>query len=76
MATYWPTERRELSRAMCGLQRDREPIPHVVSADANAVCALCGMTLVDSRFPAKDYFDVIMRVGRPRGRAAPLRRAG
>jgi hypothetical protein len=38
-------------------------------ADANTVCATCGMTLVDPPFEGSDYFDVIMRVGRPLGRA-------
>ena len=42
-------------------------------ADANTACASCGMTMVDSPFSGGDYFDVIMRVGRPRAR---LRRAG
>ena len=34
-------------------------------ADANTVCASCGKTQVDSPFEGGDYFDVIMRVGRP-----------
>lgn len=34
-------------------------------ADANSVCATCGMMLVDSPFEGSDYFDLIMRVGRP-----------
>ena len=76
MATYWPTERRELSRAMRGLRRDRDCSVPVGLADVNTVCASCGMTLVDSPFQARDYFDVIMRAGRPLGRAARLRRAG
>jgi hypothetical protein len=45
-------------------------------ADANTVCASCGMTLLDSPFEGSDYFDVIMRVGRPIWRGARLRRAG
>ena len=36
--------------------------------------ALCGMTLVDSPFEGSDYFDVIMRVGRPIWRGARHRR--
>jgi hypothetical protein len=32
--------------------------------------------LVESPFQARDYFDVIMSIGRPLGRAARLRRAG
>ena len=31
-------------------------------ADANTVCATCGMTLVDPPFEGGDYFDLIMRV--------------
>jgi hypothetical protein len=45
-------------------------------ADANTACASCGMTLVDSPLSGGDYFDVIMRVGRPIWRGARLRRAG
>ena len=44
-------------------------------ADANTACASCGMTLVNSPFGGGDYFDVIMRVGRPIWRGARLRRA-
>ena len=44
-------------------------------ADANTVCALCGMTLVDPPFEGSNYFDVIMRVGRPMGRMTRFRRA-
>jgi hypothetical protein len=33
--------------------------------DANSVCALCGLTLADLTHQDADYFDVIMRVGRP-----------
>ena len=45
-------------------------------ADANTACASCGTTLLDSPFSGGDYFDVIMRVGRPIWRGARLRRAG
>ena len=77
MATYWPTEQRELSRAVRGARRDHDrSIPCVSWADANTVRTSCGMTLVESRFQARDYFDVIMSIGRPLGRAARLRRAG
>ena len=77
MAAYRPTEQRELSRAMRGLRRDRDrSVPCVGWSDANTVCVSCGLTLVDSPFQARDYFDVIMRIGRPLGRAARLRRAG
>ena len=44
--------------------------------DANTACASCGMMLVDSPFSGSDYYDVIMRVGRPGWRGARLRRAG
>jgi hypothetical protein len=39
-------------------------------ADRTNVCAVCGMTLVESPFEGSDYFDVIMRARRPikRGR--------
>jgi len=75
MATYWPTERRELSRARSWrLDHDRS-ISCVNWADANPMRTSCGMTLVESPFQARDYFDVIMSIGRPLGRAARLRRA-
>ena len=35
----------------------------------------CGMTLVEPPFEGSDYFDMIMRSGRPTGRAARRRRA-
>ena len=43
-------------------------------AEGNTVCALCGMTLVEPPFEGCDYFDMIMRAGRPSGRAARRRR--
>ena len=43
--------------------------------DANTVCALCGVAIADLPFVDCDYFDVIMRVGRPTGRGTRLRRA-
>jgi DNA-directed RNA polymerase subunit RPC12/RpoP len=42
-------------------------------ADANIVCATCGMTLVDPPFEGGDYFDLIMRV-HPRPAARRPRR--
>ncbi len=44
-------------------------------ADANAVCGSCGLAVNDSAGSGGDYFDVIMRVGRPAARAR-LRRPG
>ena len=44
------------------------------AVDANTVCARCGMTLVDPPFEGGDYFDVIMRVRRPRPAMRPRRR--
>ena len=67
MATYLPNEddRRGLDRcAAC----DAIVIAEVACAgwpDGNTVCASCGTTQVDSPFSGGDYFDVIMRVGRP-----------
>jgi hypothetical protein len=43
--------------------------------DANTACALCGMTIADLSFVDHDYFDVLMRVGRPLGVGARFRRA-
>ena len=45
-------------------------------ANANTVCSTRGMTVVEPPFEDRDYFDVIMRVGRPIWRGARLRRAG
>ena len=68
-------ERRILRCAACDGTVFGE-IAGFVRADANTACASCGMTLVDSPFSGGDYFDVIMRVGRPIWRGARLRRAG
>lgn len=35
------------------------------SADANIVCAMCGMPMVSSPSERDSYFAVIMRLGRP-----------
>ena len=43
-------------------------------AEGNTVCASCGKTVVEPPFQDCDYFDMIMRAGRPRGRAARFRR--
>lgn len=45
-------------------------------ADANTVCTRCGMTLVEPPHEGGDYFDVVMRVNSPAGRAARSRRNG
>jgi hypothetical protein len=77
MVTYVPNEdvgRRYDRCATC----DGTVIAEVTClgrADANTVCASCRMTLLDAPFEGIDYFDVIMRVGRPMGRGARLRRA-
>jgi hypothetical protein len=44
-------------------------------AEGNSVCATCGMTLVEPPFEGSDYFDEIMKVGRPMGRMTRFRRA-
>jgi hypothetical protein len=80
MATYWRNEvdRRSLDRcAIC--DATAIGIADVACAsrvDANTACASCGKTQVDSPFEGGDYFDVIMRIGRPMWRGARLRRAG
>jgi hypothetical protein len=43
-------------------------------ADAKTVCTTCGMTVVEPPFEDRDYFDVIMRIGRPVRRGTRLRR--
>ena len=78
MATYRPSEKRERSLVRCAVcyATVMAEVACVGWADANTVCASCGMTQVDSPFIGGGYFDVIMRVGRPIGRGARLRRAG
>ncbi|MGZ8387756.1 MAG: hypothetical protein ACXW3R_05910 [Rhodoplanes sp.] len=44
--------------------------------DANTVCGFCGMTRADLPFEGGDYFDVLMRVGRPLRPGVRVRRAG
>ena len=78
MVTYRRSEedeRRILRCAACDGTVFGE-IAGFVRADANTACASCGMTLLDSPFSGGDYFDVIMRVGRPMGRGARFHRAG
>ena len=43
--------------------------------NANIACELCGMTMPDLPFVDSDYFNVVMRVGRPLSRVARFRRA-
>ena len=43
--------------------------------DANTVCELCGLTIPDLPVVDSDYFNVVMRVGRPPGRVTRFRRA-
>ena len=52
------------------------------NTNANIACELCGITMpdmpfVDSNyfFVDSDYFNVVMRLGRPPGRVARFRRA-
>ena len=81
MASYWRNEEdeedeRSLSRcATCDATVFAE-ITCAGRADANTVCVLCGMTMDDLPFEAGNYFDVLMRVGRPIGRVTRLRRTG
>ena len=43
-------------------------------ADANTVCAACGMKVVEPPFEDCDYFDLIMRLGRPKSHDKSRRR--
>ena len=43
--------------------------------NASIMCELCGMTMPDLPFVDSDYFNVVMRVGRPVGRSGRFRRA-
>jgi hypothetical protein len=78
VASYWRNEedeRRILRCATCDGTVFAE-IACVGPADANTACVLCGMTMDDLPFEGGDYFDVLMRVGRPLGLAARSRRTG
>jgi hypothetical protein len=44
-------------------------------ASANIMCELCGTAMPDLPFVDNDYFNVVMRGGRPLGHVARLRRA-
>lgn len=43
--------------------------------NATIVCDLCGIAIPDLPVVDSDYFNVVMRVGRPLGRVARFRRA-
>jgi hypothetical protein len=43
--------------------------------NANIACELCGLMTPDLPVVDGDYFNVVMRVGRPLGRVARFRRA-
>ena len=72
---YEEDERRILRCATCSAMVFTD-LASTGGIDANIVCALCGMTIADLPFVDSDYFDVIMRVGRPMGRGARFRRTG
>jgi len=42
---------------------------------ANTMCELCGMSMPDLSFVDSDYFNVVMRIGRPLGHVARFGRA-
>ena len=67
-------ERRIVRCAACDARVFAE-IACAGRADANTVCALCGVAIADLPLVDSNYFDVIMRVGRPMGRGARFRRA-
>ena len=78
MANYRRSEEdeRRILRCAVGDGTVSAEIASFGRADANTACVSCGMTLVESPFSGGDYFDVIMKVGRPIWRGARLRRAG
>ena len=77
MGTYRRSGERERSLVRCAVCDATAKVARGGWADANTVCASCGMTQVASPFEGSDYFDVIMRVGRrPIWRGARLRRTG
>ena len=43
--------------------------------NANIMCELCGIAMPDLPVVDDDYFNVVMRVGRPLGHVARFRRA-
>jgi len=57
-------DERRISRCARSAATVFAEIAFAIHTDANAVCAVCGLTMVDPSFVGSDYFDVIMRVGR------------
>jgi hypothetical protein len=78
MASYWRNETNEGNLSRCTAY-DATVFVEVACAgraSPKTVCALCGMTMADLPSEGGDYFDFIMRVGRPTGRATRFRRTG
>ena len=78
MASYWHNKKDERSLSRC-TTCDAMVFAEIACAsraNADCVCALCGMTMAASPFEGGDYFDVLMRVGRPLRPAVRVRRAG
>jgi hypothetical protein len=66
-------ERRVARCARCAAIVFAEPAGSC-HTDANTICELCGITMLDLPFVDGDYFNVIMKAGRPLGHVARLRR--
>jgi hypothetical protein len=75
MATYRlnNNDTRNLARcATCAVMAEADCRS---GADANTVCAMCGMPVVYSPSERDSYFEVVMRLGRPGAAAWPRRSA-
>ena len=75
--TYRRNEGDERRIARCA-RCDAIVFEEIASAslfDVNITCAFCGMMMLDLPIVDSDYFNVIMRVGRPLGVGARFRRA-
>ncbi len=77
MASYWHNKEAERNLSRCANCDAMvfEKIACANRAEGNTVCTLCGMTVADLPFEGGDYFDLIMKVGRP-GPATRPRRTG
>jgi hypothetical protein len=75
MASHWRNKEIERSLSRCATCDAMvfEKVACASRADADTVCTLCGMTIADLPFEGRDYFDLIMRVGRQRPAASPRR---
>jgi len=67
---YWRNKEDERSLSRCAACDATVSVETWGGRADATVCPLCSTTVTDLAFESGDYFDVIMRVGRPMGRRA------